>query len=152
MLMFMCLNRADHLLQDNSAASTRLGHVIYHLCKNQLHPKGTVIVSTPAPFYAHASKVAGYLQQPGVGLVVEDSGIIVEYGSRGGGLTAQHKKKYIPGGVDTYIVAHANTKTTNGTLEFTCNEEVTCQNFRDRVRAMETVRTSSSTTPRCPTP
>lgn len=84
--------------------------------------------------------------------MLEDVGLIVEYGSRGGGLTGQHKKNYISSGADIYIVAHNNKKAADGMLEFTCNAEVTCETFRHRVRATETASTSSSSTPRCPTP
>lgn len=58
-LMFICLNRAEHLLQDSARSASRLKSLFYHLCKTQLHPKGTVIVSTPAPFHAYATPIAG---------------------------------------------------------------------------------------------
>lgn len=68
-------------------------------------------------------------------MVVEDQGLVVEYGSRGGGLTAESKKKYIGGTFDLYIVAHHNDVNDSGGLTFTCNETVTPQSFTGRLTA-----------------
>lgn len=60
MLMFISLSQHEHLLHNNPASSSRLKGLFYHLCKdNILHPKGTVIVSMPVPYYAHAHRIVG---------------------------------------------------------------------------------------------
>ena len=63
MLMFVSLshNNQEHLLQDNTASSSHLKRLLYHVCKELLHPKGTVIVSLPVPYYEHVGRIAGEL-------------------------------------------------------------------------------------------
>lgn len=80
-----------------------------------------------------------HLQRPGLGLVVEDHGLLVEYGSRAGGLTAESKKRHIGGSVDHYLVAHHRGANDDGQSGFTWNKEVTPQNFADRAMATASV-------------
>lgn len=78
--------------------------------------------------------------------MVEDQGLVVEYGSRGGGLAAEGKKKYIDGTLDHYIVAHHNDVNDSGGLTFTCNDTVTPQSFPGRLTAGYSDETSWSST------
>lgn len=59
MLLIVCLTRSPHLLQRNPDSEQRLKRLLYHLCHNDLHPRGTVIVAMPTPFHHHAGHVAG---------------------------------------------------------------------------------------------
>lgn len=68
-------------------------------------------------------------------MVVEDHGLVIEYGSRGGGLTAESKKKFIGGALDHYIVAHHAGSGDGGGMNFTCNDTVTPQSFPGRLLA-----------------
>ena len=78
---------------------------------------------------------------------------MVEYGSRSGGLTAESKKKYIGGALDQHLVAHHGNLNTDGGLDFTCNMDVTPQNFPGRVTALVNVgATSSSSAKRTASP
>lgn len=58
-LVFICLNRAQHLLTRNAETEERLKRILYHLCKFQSHPRGTIVVAMPTPFYQHAGHIAG---------------------------------------------------------------------------------------------
>eukprot|EP00903_Cladosiphon_okamuranus_P014247 g13236.t1 len=143
MLVFICLNRAPHLLQRPPAAADRLKRVIFQMCYDILHPRGTVIVAMPNPHYLYSGHIAECLQQPGLQLIIEPVGLTVEYGSRGGGRTSREKQKFLAGGLDYYLIAHQDQKDAAGNLEFTCNEKITPLNFPDQVRATGTRRTSS---------
>lgn len=90
---------------------------------------------------------AEYLKQSGLGLVVEDNGLVVEYGSRGGGFNAEYKKKHLAGSLDFYLVAHHSTTNKDGQSEFKCNTQVTPQNFPGRATATQP-GSSASGTPR----
>lgn len=96
-----------------------------------------------------ASRRVDHLLQTGLGLTVEDHGLVVEYGSRAGGLTAATKKKNIAGSVDFYIVAHHNTTQKDGSLDFTCNMGVTPENFSGRLTATTGLSRASDVTRRC---
>ncbi|CAN0259142.1 unnamed protein product [Ectocarpus sp. 6 AP-2014] len=134
-LVFVPLGLHDHLLQENPSAQVHMKGLLYHVCKELLHPEGTVLVSLPVPIYKHQRCIVEHLQQPGLGMVVEDHGLVVEYGSRGGGLTAESKKKFIGGALDHYIVAHHNGCGDGGGMNFTCNDTVTPQSFTGRLSA-----------------
>ncbi|CAN0243134.1 unnamed protein product, partial [Ectocarpus sp. 4 AP-2014] len=134
-LVFVPLGLHEHLLQESTISTAHLQRLLYHVCKELLHPQGTIIVSLSVPIYKHHGRIVGHLQQSGLGMVVEDQGLVVEYGSRGGGLTAEGKKKYIGGTLDHYIVAHHNDVNDSGGLTFTCNETVTPQSFPGRLTA-----------------
>ena len=69
--------------------------------------------------------------------VVEDHDLLVKYGSRGGGLTTESKKKHISGTVGHYLIAHHNVNE-EGHSNFTCHENVTPQNFPGRTYATTT--------------
>jgi len=58
-LMFVSLNRAPHLLQRTPNADALLKSLLFHLCEKGLHPKGTVVVSMPTPWFNHAGHIAG---------------------------------------------------------------------------------------------
>ncbi|CAM9761847.1 unnamed protein product, partial [Ectocarpus sp. 8 AP-2014] len=132
-LVFIPLGLHDHLLQENPSAQVHMKGLLYHVCKELLHPEGTVLVSLPVPIYKHQRCIVEHLQQPGLGMVVEDHGLVVEYGSRVGGLTAESKKKFIGGALDHYIVAHHNASGDGGVMNFTCNDTVTPQSFTGRL-------------------
>ncbi|CAM9554090.1 unnamed protein product [Ectocarpus fasciculatus] len=134
-LVFVPLGIHDHLLQENTSAQTHMKGLLYHVCKELLHPEGTVLVSLPVPIYKHQRCIVEHLQQPGLGMVVEDHGLVIEYGSRGGGLTAESKKKFIGGALDHYIVAHHAGSGDGGGMNFTCNDTVTPQSFPGRLLA-----------------
>ena len=93
-----------------------------------------------------------YLQQHGLGLVVEDHGLVIEYGSRAGGLTAEIKKNNISGALDFCLVAHHGRLNTSGGIDFICNKDVTPQNFPGRVTAMANVGATSSSAKRISSP
>ncbi|CAM9253920.1 unnamed protein product, partial [Ascophyllum nodosum] len=81
------------------------------------------------PYYKHVGRIVEHLQQHGLGLAVEDHGLVIEYGSRAGGLTAEIKKNNISGALDFCLVAHHGRLNTSGGLDFVCNKDVTPQNF-----------------------
>ena len=93
-----------------------------------------------------------HLQQHGLGLAVEDHGLVIEYGSRAGGLTAEIKKNSISGALDFCLVAHHGRLNTSGGLDFVCNKDVTPQNFPGRVTAMANVGATSSGAKRISSP
>lgn len=59
MLVFISIGHYEHLLQDNTIASEHLKILLYHVCKELLHPKGTAILSLPVPYYKHAGRIVG---------------------------------------------------------------------------------------------
>ena len=63
MLVFVSLNHPNHahLLHEAPAPSDFLKRLFYHIGKEMLHPKGTVIVALPVPYHKHASRIAGEL-------------------------------------------------------------------------------------------
>ncbi|CAN0003923.1 unnamed protein product, partial [Ascophyllum nodosum] len=93
-----------------------------------------------------------YLQQRGLGLVVEDHGLVIEYGSRAGGLTTEIKKNNISGALDFCLVAHHGRLNTSGGIDLICNKDVTPQNFPGRVTAMANVGATSSSAKRISSP
>ena len=92
-----------------------------------------------------------YLQQHGLGLVVEVHGLVIEYGSRAGGLTAEIKNN-ISGALDFCLVAHHGRLNTSGGIDLICNKDVTPQNFPGRVTAMANVGATSSSAKRISSP
>ena len=94
-----------------------------------------------------------YLQQHGLGLVVEDHGLVIEYGSRAGGLTTEIKKNNISGALDFCLVAHHGRLNTSGGIDLICNnKDVTPQNFSGGVTAMANVGATSSSAKRISSP
>ena len=93
-----------------------------------------------------------YLQQHELGLAVEDHGLVIEYGSKAGGLTAEIKKNNISGALDFCLVAHHGRLNTSGGLDFVCNKDVTPQNFPGMVTAMANVGATSSGAKRISSP
>ena len=75
---------------------------------------------------------------------MEDYGLLVEYGSRGGDLTAKNKMRRLAGALDYYLIVHRSTTYIDGGLDFRCNKAVTPQNFPGRATV-----TTASETPRC---
>lgn len=58
-LVFVPLGIHDHLLQENPSAQVHMKGLLYHVCKELLHPEGTVLVSLPVPIYKHQRCIVG---------------------------------------------------------------------------------------------
>ena len=74
------------------------------------------------------------LRQVEVKLTLEDHGLVVEYGSRGGGQVSLKKALHLSTGVDHFLIAHRRGD------DFTCDGEVMPQDFAGRIRASEGLR------------
>lgn len=68
------------------------------------------------------------LRQVEVKLTLEEHGLVVEYGTRGGGLVSPKKALHLATGVDHFLVAHRKGD------EFTCHEAQLPQKFDGRIR------------------
>lgn len=64
-------------------------------------------------------------------LTLEQHGLVVEYGTRGGGLVSPKKALHLSTGVDHFLVAHRQGD------DFTCNESVLPQKFPGMLRTSE---------------
>ncbi|CAN0353316.1 unnamed protein product, partial [Hapterophycus canaliculatus] len=137
MFILLAIGHYEHLHQDTTPCAKHLKLLVYNICQ-LLHPRGAVVMSMPAPLWKHHTRLAEYLQQPGLGLVVEDQGLLVEYGSRAGGLTASAKKLHVGGTVDTYLLAHSSGM--ENVSSFSCRPDVKPQTFADRATATDAVR------------
>ncbi|CBJ34132.1 expressed unknown protein [Ectocarpus siliculosus] len=71
------------------------------------------------------------LRQVEMKLTLEQHGLGVEYGSRGGGLVSPKKALHLATGVDHFLVAHRQGD------NFTCNEKVIPQKFDGMLRTSE---------------
>ena len=61
-------------------------------------------------------------------LTLEQHGLVVEYGSRGGGLVSPKKALHLATGVDHFLIAHRKGD------DFTCHDKVLPQDFDGRER------------------
>lgn len=63
MLVFISLSlkNQEPLLQDNALSLDLLKRLVYHICKEALHPQGTVIVPLSTPYLKRGSRVTGEL-------------------------------------------------------------------------------------------
>ncbi|CAM9443066.1 unnamed protein product, partial [Ectocarpus fasciculatus] len=71
------------------------------------------------------------LRQVEMKLTLEQHGLVVEYGTRGGGLVSPKKALHLSTGVDHFLVAHRQGD------DFTCNESVLPQKFPGMLRTSE---------------
>ena len=74
------------------------------------------------------------LRQMEVKLTLEDHGLVVEYGSRGGGQVSLKKALHLSTGVEHFLIAHRRGD------DFTCDGEVMPQDFPGRIRTSEGLR------------
>eukprot|EP00904_Undaria_pinnatifida_P008992 jgi/Undpi1/5222/HiC_scaffold_2.g00504.m1 len=85
-------------------------------------PEGHVVALIPQPFYDHATAIADSLRQVEMKLTLYDHGLVVEYGSRGGGPVSLKKALHL------------------STDDFMCDGEVMPQDFPGRIRTSEGLR------------
>lgn len=71
-LVFVPLGLHDHLLQDTAMSTAHLHRLPYHVCKELLHPQGTIIVSLPVPIYKHHGRIVGELPSWLIGRKLSD--------------------------------------------------------------------------------
>lgn len=71
------------------------------------------------------------LRQVEVKLTLEQHGLVVEYGTRGGGQISPKRAMHLATGVDHFIIGHRKGD------DFTCNEKVMPQKFDGMLRTIQ---------------